>query len=143
MSDRGRVLKAIRKCLNDAMTFFQASMDILDEIAKPSASAQLGSIVVGGFFFPDKEHEFGNALIKLDSAEKSLEPLAKRVRDGRVNESHFTDDYALTLLGDIIDYEYQILIRLLADRKGRESVWYRLKELSDKIQEVMDLIADT
>ena len=143
MSDRVRVLKAIRKCLSDAMVFFEESMDILDEIAKPSASAQLGSFVVGGFFFADKDHEFGKALIKLDSAEKSLEPLAKRVRDGRVNASHFKDEYALTLLSDIIEYEYQILIKLLAERKGRESVWYRLKELSDKIQMVMDLIAET
>jgi hypothetical protein len=125
------------------MTNFQESMDILDEIAKPSASAQIGSLMVGGFFFKDKEHEFGNALIKLDLAEKSLDPLAKRVRDGRVNASHFTDDYALTLLSDIIDYEYQILIRLLAERKGRESVWYRLKELTDKIQKVIDLISET
>jgi hypothetical protein len=143
MVDRVRVLKAIRKCLTDTKDSFQESMDILDEIAKPSASAQLGSFVVGGFFFQDKDHEYGNALIKLDAGENSLEPLAKRVRDGRVNATHFTDDYALTLLSDIIDYEYQILINLLAERKGRESVWYRLKELNDKIQQVMDLIAET
>ena len=142
MTDRIRVLKAIRKCLIDTKTHFQEVMDILDEIGKPSASAQLGSFVVGGFFFPDKKEEFGKALIVLDSAEKTLEPLAKRFHDGRVNASHFTDDYALTLLSDIIDYDYQILIDLLAERKGRESVWYRLKELSEKIHNVMDLIAE-
>ena len=143
MTDRIRVLKAIRKCLIDTQTHFQESMDILDEIGKPSATAQLGSFVVGGFFFQDKKEEFGKALIKLDSAEKTLAPLTKRCHDGRVNASHFTDDYALTLLSDIIDYDYQILIDLLAERKGRESVWYRLKELSEKIQNVMDLIAET
>jgi hypothetical protein len=143
MVDRIRILKAIKKCLVDTKTYFQESMDILDEIGKPSASTQLGSFVVGGFFFPDKEQEFGKALIKLDSAEKSLAPLAIRFHDGRVNASHFTDDYALTLLNDIIDYDYQILIDLLAERKGRESVWYRLKELNEKIQNVMDLIAET
>jgi hypothetical protein len=143
MSDRVRVLKAIKKCLSDALSYFQETMDILDEIGKPSASEQIGSVLVGGFFFKDKKQDYAKGLIKLDAAEKALEPLAIRFRDGRVNSSHFKDDDAVSLLNDVIDYEYQLLINLLAERKGRETVWYRLKELSDKIQSIIDLIAET
>jgi hypothetical protein len=143
MTDRMRVLKGIRKCLINTITNFQDTMDILDDLGKVSASANIGSFVVGGYFFKDVDREYRKALIKLDSAERSLQPLVKRFRDGRVNPSHFKDDSAITLLNDIVDFEYQILINLLIERRSRESVWYRLKELSHKIQLVIDLIAET
>jgi hypothetical protein len=80
--------------------------------------------------------------VKLDSGRKSLEPLAKRFRDGRVDGSYFESERALVLLTDVIKFNYDLLIDLLAERKGKESVWFILKELSGKVKEVFGLVSE-
>ena len=47
----------------------------------------------------------------------------------------------MTILIDIIDYDYDILIDMLAERKGRESVWYILRELGEKVKEVFEMVS--
>ncbi|RLI49195.1 MAG: hypothetical protein DRO73_07090 [Candidatus Thorarchaeota archaeon] len=140
MTDRARVLRAIRKCLSDCYGYFQETMDELDEVGRGSLGTGMTPLV-GGYAMSDPKNHFRQAIMKLDRAEKALRPLATRFRDGRVNASHFVDERALMLLRDLTEFDYQILFTLLAQRRGRESVWYRLKELSQKAKEVFDLVA--
>jgi len=77
----------------------------------------------------------------VDAAEKALLPLIKRFKDGRVNQSHFTSERAIVFLGDLAGMDYNILIQKLLEQSGRESTWYRLKELREKIADLLELIA--
>ncbi len=140
MTDRARVLYGIKKCLSDAYAYFQETMDVLDEIGRGSLGAGMTPLV-GGYAMGDPDKNFREAIRKLDRAEKALRPLAIRFRDGRVNRSHFIDDRALVLLKDITEFDYQILFVMLAERRGRDSVWYRLREISEKVKEVFGLVA--
>ncbi len=141
LPERQKFLRAIRKCLSDAHGCFQNAMDALDEIGRGSVAVGVTPIV-GGYAMRDPKEDYRAALISLDSAEKALEPLAKRLHDGRVDESHFKLPHAITLLTDLVDFDYNILIALLSERRGRESVWYRLDELSKKATAVFDLVAE-
>lgn len=143
MSDRAKILRAINKCLSDALAKFQETMDILDEMGKASIPAGVSTFIIGGYLIKDEEKEYRKALINLDAAERALRPLAIRFRDGRVNASHFTQDSALMLLRDITDFEYRILVGLLVERKSRESVWYRLREIREKVEKAIELIAES
>ena len=140
-TDRSKFLKAIKKCLSDASGFFQDAMDSLDEIGKASSRTAMTGIF-GGLILKNSEGNYRTAIINLDSAEKSLHPLAKRVRDGRVNESHFDNPEALVLLKDIIDFDYGILIQFLSERRGRDSVWYRLREINEKTESVLNHVSE-
>ncbi|MHA1770228.1 MAG: hypothetical protein ACTSYL_01735 [Candidatus Thorarchaeota archaeon] len=140
MSDRPRILRAIKKCLSDAYTHFQETMDLLDEIGRGSVGAGMTPLI-GGYGMSDPTSNYRKAVVTLDKAEKALRPLAKRVRDGRVNESHFATGDAMVMLRDLIGFDYQLLFDLLAQRRGRESVWYRLKELSEKAKDIFDMVA--
>jgi len=139
--ERPRILKAIKKCLVDGDEFFQKAMDTLDDIGKGSLGIGMTPLV-GGYAMKDPKSNYRGALIEIDSAERALEPLITRFRDGRVNETHFKSKNALVLLGDLAGVDYSIIVRKLADQSGRESTWYRLKELRAKIDELMSLIAD-
>jgi hypothetical protein len=140
-TERAKFLHAIKKCLSDAHGFFRESMEELDEIGKGSVGTGMTPLV-GGYAMKDPEDNYRVALINLDAAEKALQPLARRIKDGRVNETHFKQADALILLKDLIEFDYQILVEMLAERRGRESVWYRLKELSDKTENVFRLVAE-
>lgn len=140
-TDRSKFLKAIKKCLSDASGFFQDAMDALDEIGKASTRTAMTGIF-GGIILKNSEGNYRTAIISLDAGEKALHPLAKRVRDGRVNESHFDNPEALLLLRDIIDFDYGILIKILSERRGRDSVWYRLREISEKTENVLNLVLE-
>ncbi len=140
-TDRLRILKAIRKCLIDGEEYFQKAMDILDEIGRGSIGVGMTPLV-GGYAIKDPKSNYRGALIEIDSAERALEPLMTRFRDGRVNESHFKSKDAIVLLGDLVGVDYNYIVRRLADQTGRESTWYRLKELSAKIEQLLGLIAD-
>jgi hypothetical protein len=139
-ADRPRTLLAIRKCLEDADRYFDDGMDALDEIGRSSVATGMTPLI-GGYGIRDGKSEFRTALIKLDSAEKALDPLVKRYHDGRVNASHFTSERAMVILGDLAEADYEILVKKLMDNTGRESVWYRLRELRKKIAELLTLIA--
>ena len=138
--DRQRVIRAIKTCLSDAYENFNDAMDSLDSIGMGSMGAGMTPLV-GGYAMSDDKDKYRSALVKLDSGRKSLDPLAKRVRDGRVDQSYFDSEQAMILLKDIMDFDYVILIDLLAERKGRESVFYRLKELVDKIKQVFEMVS--
>ncbi|NHJ13921.1 MAG: hypothetical protein EAX95_09590 [Candidatus Thorarchaeota archaeon] len=140
-TERTRFLRAIRKCLSDAHSYLLDAMDELDEIGKGTLGTGMTPLV-GGYAMKDPKDNYRTALIKLDAAEKSMEPLAKRFKDGRIDKSYFKNEKAFTLLRDIVDFEYQILVEMLAERRGRESVWYRLKEISDMTEEVFNLVAE-
>ncbi|MFX1370024.1 MAG: hypothetical protein ACFFAY_15635 [Promethearchaeota archaeon] len=140
-AERAKFLHAIKKCLSDAHGFFQDAMDELDEIGKGSVGTAMTPLV-GGYAMKDPEDNYRVALIKLDAAEKAMQPLARRIKDGRVNDTHFKKPEALVLLKDLIELDYQILVEMLAERRGRESVWYRLKELSDKTESIFHLVAE-
>jgi hypothetical protein len=141
-SDRQHVLRAIRKCLVDGEEYFKKAMDTLDEIGRGSIGVGMTPLV-GGYAIKDPKSNFRGALIDIDSAERALEPLISRYRDGRVNESHFKSSKAMILLGDLAGVDYSIIIRKLADQSGKESTWFRLKELAAKIEELLDIIADS
>ena len=117
-------------------------MDALDEIGKGSIGTGMTPLV-GGYAMKDSKDFYRTALIKLDQAEKSMEPLAKRLNDGRIDKTYFKNEKAIVLLRDIIGFDYQILVEMLAERRGRESVWYRLKELSEMAQEAFSLVAES
>ncbi|MHA1926359.1 MAG: hypothetical protein ACXABV_11620 [Candidatus Thorarchaeota archaeon] len=140
-TDRSKFLKAIKKCLSDAHGFLQDAMDALDEIGKASPRTAMTGIF-GGLILKNSEDNYRAAILKLDAAEKSLYPLARRVRDGRVNESHFDNPEALLLLRDIVDFDYGILMQFLSERKGRDSVWYRLREFSEKTESLFNLVSE-
>ena len=140
-TDRPRILKAIKKCLINGDEFFQKAMDELDEIGKGSLGTGMTSLI-GGYGIKDPKIYYRQALVEIDSAERALKPLTARVRDGRVNESHFKSQHATLLLQDLEGMDYNILIRKLSEQSGRESTWYRLKELRAKIAELLTLIAD-
>jgi hypothetical protein len=140
-TDRSKFLKAIKKCLSDAHGFFQDAMDALDDIGKASTHSAMTGII-GGILLKNSEDNYRTAIMKLDAAEKSLYPLARRIRDGRVNESHFGNPEALLLLRDIIDFDYGILLQLLSERRGRDSVWYRLRELNEKTESAFNLVSE-
>ncbi len=141
VSDRPRVLKAIKKCISDAHEHFQEAMDALDEIGRASLATGMTSLF-GGYQLKDPKRKYRIARIEIKAAEKALFPLTKRFRDGRVNAEHFKDEKALSLLKDLTEFDYQILIRLLWEHKGRESAWYRLEELSNKAKAVFEKVAD-
>ncbi|MGY5876700.1 MAG: hypothetical protein RTU30_13210 [Candidatus Thorarchaeota archaeon] len=140
--DRSRVLRAIKKCLSDSFEFFSDAMDALDEIGKGSVGAGMTSLV-GGYAIKNPKEFYRTALIKLDSAQKAMNPLTRRVQDGRVNQSHFKSEDALLLIKDITEFDYDVLVRALAERKGRESAWYRMRELREKVKKAFDLVADS
>ncbi len=139
--ERTRILRAIRKCLVDGDAFFQEAQNSLDEVYKGSVGVGMTPLV-GGYAIKDPKDHFRHALINVDSAEKALFPLTRRYKDGRVNESHFKSQHALVLLGDLTGMDYNLLIQKLREQRGRESTWYRLKELREKIAELLTLIAD-
>ena len=116
-------------------------MDTLDEIGRGSLGVGMTPLV-GGYAIKDPKENYRQALINLDSAEKALKPLITRYRDGRVNESHFTSERAMIILGDLAGIEYGILIRKLSEGGGRESTWYRLKDFRAKMTELKGLIAE-
>jgi hypothetical protein len=138
--DRPRVIRAIKTCLSDSYEHFNDAMDSLDSIGMGSMGAGMTPLV-GGYAMSDNKDKYRSALVKLDSGRKSLEPLAKRIRDGRVDQSYFESERAMVLLKDIIEYDYDILIEFLAERKGRESVWYRLRELGEKVKQVFEMVS--
>ncbi len=140
-AERSRILRAIRKCLVDGEEYFQKAMDTLDEIGKGSLGVGMTPLV-GGYAIKDPKSNYRSALIEIDSAERALEPLMTRFKDGRVNESHFKSKEAIVLLGDLAGVDYNYIVRRLADQTGRESTWYRLKELRAKIEQLLGLIAD-
>ncbi len=140
-TDRPRILRAIKKCLTDADQYFLDGMDALDEIGRSSVATGMTPLI-GGYGIRDGKSEFRAAMIKVDSGEKALEPLVKRFRDGRVNRSHFTSDRALVILRDLAEADYEILIKKLVENMGRESVWYRLRELRQMIQELLGLVSE-
>lgn len=90
----------------------------------------------------DGKSEYRTAVIKVDSGEKALAPLVKRFRDGRVNESHFESEQAMIVLKDLAEADFNILVSKLMQNTGRESVWYRLREIRGKIAELLSLVAD-
>ena len=137
--DRPRILRAIKKCLVDSDKHFQEAQDTLDEVYKGSMGIGMTPLI-GGYAIKDPKSHFRQALIHVDSAEKALLPLIIRFKDGRVNESHFTSPKALVILGDLAGMDYNILIQKLLEQSGRESTWYRLKELRQKIAELIELI---
>ena len=139
--DRPRILKAIKKCLVNGDEFFNKAMDALDEIGKASMGPGMTPLI-GGYAMKDPKSNYRGALIEIDSAERSLEPLISRFRDGRVNESHFKSERAMIILQDIEGMNYSILIRKLVEQGGRESIWYSLKGLRAKIEELLTLIAE-
>jgi hypothetical protein len=141
IEDRPRILRAIRKCLVDGDEYFEAAQDSLDEVFKGSLGVGMTPLV-GGYAIKDPKSHYRQALISVDSAEKALSPLTTRFKDGRVNESHFTSDKAMVILGDLAGMNYNILIQKLTEQSGRESTWYRLKELREKIAELLELIAE-
>jgi hypothetical protein len=141
-TDRPRILKAIKKCLVDGDEYFQKAMDELDEIGRGSVGVGMTPLI-GGYAIKNPKSYYRSALIEIDSAERSLDPLITRFKDGRVNKSHFTSEEALVLLGDLAGVDYDIFVKKLADQQGRESIWYRLKELRKKINDLLQLVDDT
>lgn len=141
IEDRPRILRAIKKCLVDGDEYFQEAQDKLDELYKASVGVGMTPIM-GGYGMSDSKTYFKQALIHLDSAEKALLPLIKRFKDGRVNKSHFTSERAMVLLGDLAGMNYNILLQKLMEQSGRESTWYRVKELREKVAELIELIAE-
>ncbi len=139
--DRTRILHAIKKCLVNGDEYFENAMKSLDEIGKGSVGVGMTPLV-GGYAIKDPKENYRAALINIDSAENALKPLIKRFKDGRVNQSHFTSEKAIVILGDLTGIEFGILIRKLTEGTGRESIWYRLKELRAKIDELQSLIAE-
>ncbi len=139
--DRSRILRAIKKCLVNGNEYFENAMKTLDEIGKGSVGVGMTPLV-GGYAIKDPKGSFRVALINIDSAENALKPLIKRFKDGRVNQSHFTSEKGMVILGDLAGIEFDILIRKLTEGTGRESIWYRLKELRAKIDELQSLIAE-
>ena len=140
-SDRPRILRAIKKCLSDTHAFFQEVMDTLDEIGRGTLGSGLTPLI-GGYAMQDPKKNYRTALIKLDSAEKVLEPLAKRFKDGRVNQSHFSDEIAMILLKDLVEFNFNTLIQRLSSGTSKESSWYRLRELCEKIKTIFDFVAN-
>ena len=138
--ERDKFLRAIKKVLSDVHGHFIEAMDILDEIGEASVGTGMTPLM-GGYAMKDPKENYRTARLVLEADKKSLEPLAKRIKDGRVNESHFKNPEALTLLKDLMDFEYQILMDLLSEGRGRESVWYRLREMSEKTEEIFSLVA--
>jgi hypothetical protein len=117
-------------------------MEELDEIGQGSGGAGMTPFV-GGYAVPDPKKRYRAAFIAIDSAEKALAPLLKRLKDGRVNETHFQKEEAMVILKDIQEFEFDILMTKLSEKSGRDSVWYRLRELTDKIERVFRLVSET
>jgi len=141
-TDRPRILRAIKKCLVDGDEFFEKAMDSLDEIGKGSMGVGMTPLI-GGYGIKDPKSHYRGALFEIDSAERALKPLTTRYKDGRVNASHFKDEKAMILLQDLEGMDYSFLIRRLTESSGRESTWYRLKELRGKIAELLTLVEET
>ena len=139
--NRARILRAIKKCLTDADQYFLDGMDALDEIGRLSVATGMTPLI-GGYGMKDGKSEYRAAMIKVDSGEKALEPLVKGFRDGRVNRSHFTSDRALVILGDLAEADFNILVTKLMENQGRESVWYRLREIRQMIKELLALVSE-
>lgn len=140
-TNRPRILRAIKKCLVEGDEYFKKAMDALDEIGKGSMGVGMTPLI-GGYGMKDSKTHYRGALFEIDAAERALKPLTTRFKDGRVNASHFKDEKALTLLQDLEGMDYSFLIRRLTESKGRESTWYRLKELRVKIKELLTLIEE-
>lgn len=140
-TNRPRTIRAIRKCLTDADEYFRDGMDALDEVGRSSVATGMTPLI-GGYGIKDGRSEFRTALIKVDSGEKALEPLLKRFRDRRVNMTHFTSERALVILNDLAGADFDMLVKKLMDNTGRESVWYRLREIRATISELLTLVAE-
>ena len=138
-TDRPRILRAIKKCLDDGDDYLAKAMDALDEIGKGSMGVGMTPLI-GGYGIKDSKSHYRGALFEIDSAERALIPLTTRYKDGRVNASHFKDEKAMILLQDLEGMNYSLLIRKLTEQSGRESIWLRLKELRTKIEELLTFI---
>ncbi|MEM2143406.1 MAG: hypothetical protein QXQ81_09130 [Candidatus Thorarchaeota archaeon] len=139
-NSREKFLRAIKKCLSDVDIHFQKAIDELDQVGR--ASLGLGMTpILGRYGIRDPSKHYTNALIELDLAEKSLQPLRKRLGDGTVNASHFTSEKALVMLRDLCEFDYDILVNLLANKRGKESVGLRLVELDRLAVELLNLVA--
>ncbi|MHA1768839.1 MAG: hypothetical protein ACTSV3_03205 [Candidatus Thorarchaeota archaeon] len=141
-SDRPRIIRAIKKCLFNADEFFEKAMDSLDEIGRSSVGTGITPLI-GGYALPNAKTHYREAIIAIDSGEKALAPLVKRFRDGRVNVSHFKSDEAITVLEDLAGVDFNMLISNLLQNRGRESSWYRLKEVRGRISEALNLVAES
>ena len=141
-TDRPRILRAIKKCLVDGDEYFSKAMDALDEIGKGSLGVGMTPLI-GGYGMKDSKTHYRGALFEIDSGERALKPLTIRFKDGRVNATHFKSERAMVLLQDLEGMNYSILINKLVESSGRESAWYRLKEIREKISELLTLIADS
>ena len=139
--DRARILRATKRCLSDAYDHFQNAMDALDEIGKGSLGSGMTSIV-GGFAMKDPKEFYREALIDIDSAEKALQPLFKRYQNGMVNATHFTDEKSKILMTDLIQFDFAGVVTTLTERTRRESIWYRLREASQKVEDIFKLVCD-
>lgn len=139
-TEKQRILGAIKTCLSNAYDRIQDAMDALDAISDGSVGTGMTPLI-GGYAMPDPKENYRSALIDIDATEKALNPLIKRFTDGRVNSSHFQGDEAMMLLKDIAEFEYDILLAKLSEKTGRESVWYRLRELSEKVERVYRLVS--
>ncbi|MFX0108615.1 MAG: hypothetical protein ACFE7R_10045 [Candidatus Hodarchaeota archaeon] len=140
-TDRKKFLHAIKKCLSDAHGFFSEAMDILDEMNRASIATGMTPLV-GGYAMKNEDNMYRDALFSVDAAEKALQPLAKRFNDGRVNASHFEGEETMIQLKDLLEFNYGMLVALLSERKGRETVWYRLKELSEKTESIFRSVSN-
>ncbi len=140
-TDRPRILRAIKKCLDNGDDYLAKAMEALDEIGKGSMGVGMTPLI-GGYGIKDSKSHYRGALFEIDSAERALIPLTARYKDGRVNASHFKDEKAMILLQDLEGMNYSLLIRKLTEQSGRESIWLRLKELRAKIEELLTLIED-
>ena len=140
-TDRPRILRAIKKCLVDGDEYFEKAMDSLDEIGRSSMGVGMTPLI-GGYGIKDSKSNYRGALFDIDAGQRALKPLTTRYKDGRVNASHFTSERAMTLLQDLEGMDYSFLIKRLTEQSGRESTWYRLKELREKIKELLTLIAE-
>ena len=118
LEDRPRILRAIMKCLVNGDEYFENAMNTLDEIGKGSVGVGMTPLV-GGYAIKDSKDNYRQALINLDSAEKAMKPLFIRYKDGRVNQSHFTSEKAMVILGDLAGIEFDIFVRKLTEGSGR------------------------
>ena len=98
-TDRPRVLRAIKKCLDDGDEFLAKAMDALDEIGKGSMGAGMTPLI-GGYGMEDSKSNQTGQMFENDYTEPAFNTLSTRYKDGRANATHFKDEKAMTLLQD-------------------------------------------
>jgi len=130
----------LKRNLNRLQKKLDETISILDEIGHPKASR----VIIAPIFFGGNLHvyrkQYSESIIKLQSFQYMQSKLKEELESGKISENYFWNSIGLLWIKDIAYADIEVLIEKLSQHRSHKSVMYRLMELSEKIQKIIELI---